>query len=383
MNKIINIFKINVDNSNRIFGLDLLRAAAIIFVLISHQGGIWPSPNWYFGVFGKLMGYDGVSIFFVLSGFLIGGILIKIIDKETMTLKTLFDFWIRRWFRTLPVYFFVLLLVCGIYKFFGDGLTGKEAVKHFIFTQNIFNPHPCCFYPEAWSLAVEEWFYILIPILIYIFINLFKVSAKRSILYTSIVIIIVITFFRYYRFSTSIFQNMEEWDLLFRKQVSTRVDSLMYGVLGAYIQFYHNAIWQKHKSKLLITGIIFLLIFNFVFPKTIPVNSLFNAVFSFTFMSVATVLLLPFLSNFKENKLLFSKLITHVSLISYSLYLLNLTVVNIWIINKFQWDNLTNNLIINLLAKNISYWIILISGSTLLYKYVEIPMTKLRDKIKL
>ena len=61
---------------------------------------------------------DGVSIFFVLSGFLIGGILIKVLETEPATFKTLFNFWIRRWFRTLPNYLFILLILIFFYGAF-------------------------------------------------------------------------------------------------------------------------------------------------------------------------------------------------------------------------------------------------------------------------
>lgn len=381
-NTILNIFRLQIDK-DRVFGLDLLRCAAIVFVVISHQSGIWPPDNWFLGVFGKLMGYDGVSIFFVLSGFLIGGILIKILEKNTINRKILINFWIRRWFRTLPAYFFILVVVCTIHRFFGNGITGKEVIKHFTFTQNIFEKHPGNLFPEAWSLSIEEWFYILIPIIVFVFIKLFNFSAKQSILFTAILVILIITSFRFYRYSVIKIENMDQWDIIFRKQVSTRLDSLMFGVLVSYIQFYHNLNWQKYKKPLLITGLSFFLIFNFVFPKIIAVNSLFNVVFSFTFISLATAFLLPFLSSMSSKQTIWHKTITYISLISYSLYLLNLTIVNRWIVNKISWDNLSDNFVFNLLIKNVSYWIILISLSILMYKYIEIPCTKLRDKFKI
>jgi peptidoglycan/LPS O-acetylase OafA/YrhL len=115
MNK---IFTIEI-YSNRVFGLDILRAAAILFVVIGHGSLLLSEElrvlcNYFF--------FDRVSIFFVLSGFLIGGILIKLIEKNGFSLTILKSFWIRRWFRTLPNYFLILIVLCIIQFLFIDDL---------------------------------------------------------------------------------------------------------------------------------------------------------------------------------------------------------------------------------------------------------------------
>src|SRR5690349_1477199 len=85
----------------RVFGLDLLRALAILFVVASHGTSLMPK------LLHQVMDHiilDGVSIFFVLSGFLIGGILLRTFERHGVTVRVAIDFWIRRWFRTLPTY---------------------------------------------------------------------------------------------------------------------------------------------------------------------------------------------------------------------------------------------------------------------------------------
>ena len=89
------VLKIEI-NSSRIYGLDILRAMAILFVVIGHGQYLLPRK---FNTFHSIFVFDGVSIFFVLSGFLIGGILIKIIENKEANTSTLIDFWKRRWFR--------------------------------------------------------------------------------------------------------------------------------------------------------------------------------------------------------------------------------------------------------------------------------------------
>ena|SRR4030067_605713 len=98
------IFKIEIDR-NRVYGLDILRAFAILFVAYGHGSAILGDhinkTIYYFPIF------NGVVMFFVLSGFLIGGILLKVINQTEFNKKDLFNFWIRRWFRTLPNYYLV------------------------------------------------------------------------------------------------------------------------------------------------------------------------------------------------------------------------------------------------------------------------------------
>ena len=97
--------QIYVSNS-RVFGLDILRALAILFVVLEHGNLLLPlqiSSVIHFVIF------DGVTLFFVLSGFLIGGILLKTLNKQDHTPKTIFNFWKRRWFRILPNYFLILV----------------------------------------------------------------------------------------------------------------------------------------------------------------------------------------------------------------------------------------------------------------------------------
>ena len=85
------IFKIPF-NENRIYGLDILRAFAILFVVIGHGTVFLPERMQSISNF---IVFDGVSVFFVLSGFLIGGILIKLLENKGASIKSLLNFWVR------------------------------------------------------------------------------------------------------------------------------------------------------------------------------------------------------------------------------------------------------------------------------------------------
>src|SRR5262245_39179853 len=95
-------------STDRVFGLDVLRAAAVSMVLVAHARylvmPLLPSAACL-----SIFGFLGVELFFVLSGFLIGGIILRTFP-EVPRLPTLGHFWIRRWFRTLPNYYLFLAL---------------------------------------------------------------------------------------------------------------------------------------------------------------------------------------------------------------------------------------------------------------------------------
>ena len=365
-------------NTKRIYGLDILRAMAILFVVVGHGKYLLPEKLRYIH---RIVVFDGVSIFFVLSGFLIGGILIKIVENKQANKKTLIDFWKRRWFRTLPNYFLILLIITFYFLITKNDFQVLSVKKYFIFCQNLFSPHPG-FFPEAWSLSVEEWFYLIIPTIIFILIAVFKIKPQNSILISAFSILLFVVFFRIQRYLSVDIASIGEWDTIFRKQVFTRLDSLMFGVLGAYIQYYFPQKWIKVKLPLLISGIVlFVIIKCLTLFSIVAVDSFYMCVLSFSVTSLATLFLLPFLSNLKTGSGVFYRGITVISLISYSMYLLNLTIVQKIIIKDIiPWDNLSGMKYLTVISQYSVYWIFTIIGSIIIYKYYEIPLTRLRDK---
>ena len=166
-------FKLEQSN-NRVFGLDLLRFVAIFMVLLGHSLILAPK---YLKPFVYKFLFDGVAIFFVLSGFLIGGILIKQLNKEKPSFNGLVDFWKRRWMRTLPAYLVILIFLLIYTAFLIPKNLPDDWFRFFFFTQNLFAFRPS-FFAEAWSLSIEEWFYLSVPLLLFGALMLFKSSIK-------------------------------------------------------------------------------------------------------------------------------------------------------------------------------------------------------------
>jgi len=143
----------------RLPGLDLLRSIAIVWVMLFHSflvGGLGPDFAWL-----SRFGWAGVDIFFVLSGFLIGSQLLRTLKRgEPLSLR---DFYWRRAWRILPA-FAVVLAVYVAFPVLREA-PGLEAWWQFAtFTLNLLvdYTHNQAF-SHAWSLCVEEHFYLLFP----------------------------------------------------------------------------------------------------------------------------------------------------------------------------------------------------------------------------
>ncbi len=151
--------------SNRNAWLDSLRAFSILAVLVCHTcSGFRDLQRTGEGGLGAIAGIGGhgVDLFFVLSGWLLGCLLLK---EKTGTGKIdIQRFWTRRWLRTLPAYYAVLFLSLG--QRVVQGRWSIEDAWYLLFVQNyVFESLP--FLGISWSLCIEEQFYLLIaPLLL-------------------------------------------------------------------------------------------------------------------------------------------------------------------------------------------------------------------------
>ena len=370
-----NYFTLNL-NKERIYGLDILRAAAILFVLIEHGK---PYLSKRIQDISDSFILDGVSIFFVLSGFLIGGILIKLFETKEASIRTLFDFWIRRWFRTLPNYYFVLfLLLIFLPRIFNGGMQNPFANSNYLFfIQNFNKPHLGLF-GEAWSLSVEEQFYLIVPIILFLLISIIKLSVKNAVLTVAVSLIIISMVFRYFKYSSIALNSLSDWDLNIRKEVLTRLDSNMYGVVGAFMFYYYNKLWKKYKNILLGSGIAIIICHRYFLDILFEGYGIYKCVFSFSLVSLGVLFTLPFLNDLKKGTGIIYKVFTFISIISYSLYLVNYSIFNGYAVRLLNICSFTGNTL--LAAQYIWYWLFSFIAAYLLYRLFEKPMMELREK---
>lgn len=380
---------------NRIFGLDLLRSTAILLVLYGHGFDPFLAEN--FPNLRSLIFMDGVDLFFVLSGFLIGLILIKQFEnKPDYPFLPIFSFWKRRWMRTLPNYYFILFLILFvpvIIPFFKGNSTviPFEVWSSFLlFSQNLFTPQ-VNFFSESWSLAVEEWFYLITPIILWLFHKIFKkVLTKKWIFLLVIITVLLGSIIFRYQIGLSLSGKIAEWDSHVRRIVFIRLDSIMYGVLGAFLKFYFPTLWEKKSlfPYMNLMGIICLFVTHYAYLEAIDNNTtIFINTIYFSVSGIGVMFLLPQIDSLKEppkygiTKIM-GKITTHISLISYSLYLTHGYLILGHLIrykNEYFDKQLPHSPFSGVLYF-ISYLLISIIISTILYYTVEITFMNKRTK---
>lgn len=356
-------------STNRIFGLDLLRAVAVMLVVQEH--GLWMLDPYVYSYRLRFLAYDGVSLFFTLSGFLIGQILIKLALRPDFCFAHLREFWVRRWFRTVPNYFFVVGLLLTAFALSGRSWPANVPA-YLLFFQNFATPHPD-FFPEAWSLAVEEWFYLLVPIPLFLASKL-RVRDRRKVFALVIWgVVLGVAALRIYRVVAFSEPTTFDWDLDLRKQVITRLDSIMYGVAGAYLVVYKSTLWQRYRWAAFAIGIAL-----FVLDKSFTGFTAYANFVKLSVMSIAVLCLLPILSTWRRKNDGITKAVTFISVISYSMYLLNLTVIQMFILPLLA-DSCAICKVEPALTY-FAYWVITIIASAALYYCFERHMTSMRDK---
>ncbi len=359
------------NTTNRNFGLDVLRATAILLVVSSHCTFLLPEFNSPLTDGIRLLGATGVDLFFVLSGYLIGGLIIRYLKTGKTFITDLIHFWKRRWLRTLPNYFVVLLLNILLLYFLSGNLS-SNIFLFFPFLQNFVTPHPD-FFTEAWSLSIEEYAYLLLPAVIYILINLFKSKPTLKIfLFATILVIGLLFVLKYHFYVTAEINSYKDWSASFRKVVIYRLDAIYYGFISVYLVNKYKIISHFRTLLLVFGSLIFISMHVVIVYFNVMPNDfkLFYSLLYLPLISLSLVLLFPWFLELKAKGFVL-KITQYLSTRSYAIYLVNYSLV-LLTVERFMIPSGYAVLI---------YLIVSLILSEILYKTIELPMLKLRDRI--
>lgn len=276
--------------------LDGLRALAILLVLLFHSTGRFDpveiSNSYALRFFST--GWNGVILFFVLSGFLVGNLALK--ELHDTNRIQLLKFWSRRMFRTWPLYFFMLFVAYWRY----DGPIEPPFWHYLTFTQNFFEPR---FFMQTWSLAVEEQFYFFLPLGLVLIARLGKGGWFPAL---AVLGVGLTALFRAW-FGPS-------------NNIAAVMDALLVGVSIAYMRLHRPALLQPLISRANLTFFCGVLVVYA--PFTFPEQSLARNVLGELGGAVGFGLMVTAaFGRTVLDRLLDSNLAFWIALVSYSVYL--------------------------------------------------------------
>lgn len=329
----------------RIYNLDLLRAIAILMVLFFHLTQMILSKIVIDKAIYNLGGF-GVNVFFVLSGFLIGGTYYK-----TANIKAGI-FLLRRFLRTYPPYLVVLII-----SWFTVYFTRKQAfdLGYLLMVQNFYKQIP--YFLVSWSLAVEEHFYILFALIIL----LFQKGSVQTWIW--IFLFIAPIFFRY-------FLSLEIHEFGYNTTATYfQIDSISLGVLAAYLTY--NRSFKFRSSAILSISLFLLLLITSYLLIRIHSHLIFT--FGTTVLNIIITAFMLSLYFSKELNLSKTLFIRQNASMAYSIYLVHPLCIHVGILLFSRIGNLAVTSVLTL--------ILVYTASYIFYTLIENPAIIYRNKI--
>jgi peptidoglycan/LPS O-acetylase OafA/YrhL len=295
------------------------------------------------------------------------------------------DFWLRRWFRTLPNYYlFLLVNILLVELAFGPG---RYSWQHAFFLQNLaWAEEMPFFFPEAFSLAIDEWFYLVLPLLVGLAAMAWRSSTRNAFIVATLLLIVLPTVARGLASPPSEVDGnaFKDWDERFRRVTIYHLDATGWGVLGAIVSRWHGGAWKAQQGRRAAIGVAGMvaglaLLWGFYveadlvmrFARVVNVASL-------TLIGSGTFLALPWVAGIPAAA---SKAVhwtvDHISQYSYSIYLLHLPLL--YLFDHLRPPEAMRSVPLVLLAA--ALWAVLVFvGSAAVHHAFEKPVSDLRER---
>jgi len=346
--------------------IDFLRCVAILLVLIGHILLVKPFSNKNFllekiNLYSKAGGI-GVDLFFVISGFLISGLIFKEYNqyKEFQPLR----FLIRRGFKIYPLYYIGILMGLFFYPLIlKQSFTYEDLLSELFFLVNYVNSgNPPL--GHLWSLAVEEHFYFFLSLFLFILIKLNKISFTIF-LNTYLLFFIIGLFLRIFNF----YEYQGSWWKVVPLSLN-RFDSLFFGVLLAYIFYFKRGVIKFVAKNAVLFFIISICIILLDFSPLVSWNIKSTFLLGINPISFGLIMII-LIENKKFDSSKLIKPLAFIGRYSYSIYIFHPFVI--YTVKK------------KLSGAPLLYFAVSLSLSVIigmsLSKLIEIPFLKIRDKL--
>lgn len=357
-------------NKDYFWGFDGIRAIAAISVILFHIAPV-SIVN---------LGWIGVDLFFVISGFLITNILLKNRHQPDYFKS----FYIRRSLRIFPLYFLVITPLIFANLFFGKSQV-NETVPYFLYIQNFTSIKNGYLWGlgHTWSLAIEEQYYLIFPFLIYF------LKGKKL---TSLIILLILT-----SIITRTYIAAKGFPIFYQStMLFTRADSLLLGALLPILfqNFkYDTKRIQNISLQFLLLGLTGLILFLFWQANTFNKESIlkdfgnnnlkgnFIGQYKYTFIALLFSGLIGMIAYDESNiikyliRILETSWLKYLGTISYGLYLFHYPIHVIYDQIAIKLE-IKDHLILGL---SIQLFLTFIT-SHFSWLYFEKPLLKLKNK---
>jgi peptidoglycan/LPS O-acetylase OafA/YrhL len=336
---------------------------------------VYSGGNFFLTIVSSILyrgGWVGVDLFFVLSGFLIAGLLFDEQTRfKTISFKT---FFIRRGYKIYPLYYVMTLGTLGVLvaaeRNFGRP---AEALPWLVYLQDYIYTPIGFLWGHLWSLAVEEKFYVLLPLLL---ILLAKGRAGEENPFKPIpALFVLLGFFCLGLRLTMVHRSVPYNDMAYLEPFHLRMDSLCFGVLIAYLYHFYPARFREVTGrfrKVFLWGGMAFLVPAFLFQlETTP----FIYSIGFTLFYIGSGAILAAVLENKTRTGVGARILAYLGVRSYSIYLWHFPLA--WLI----FDGpVAKNLRLDWFASMALYWAAALGLGILVSNRIEIPLLRFRDR---
>jgi peptidoglycan/LPS O-acetylase OafA/YrhL len=299
--------------ARRILALDGLRGLMTVFVVVSHFFAELPG-----GINALMFGWIGVDMFFVLSGYLVG----RLILEKSPHANFFSVFYVRRFLRTIPAYLVTVLVVFGLLRVcdpaWADADTTFPLWSYLTFTQPFFMVSEgvigAHWLAPTWTLAMEEHFYLIVPALI-----VFTPRRRLTLVLAGVVVLAV-------ALRLAIYQGGFANPMAALVLLPSRADLLALGILAAVAATTRGVAWPRFDLALRLTPLVALV--SILLMKALG-GKLFEILSPLAMSVGCACYLLSIVRGAPEAKRLESRVLRFFGNNSYCIYLTHLPVLGL------------------------------------------------------
>lgn len=357
----------------RVLGLDLLRLLAVVMVLTSHMpyatdevSALLRCYQW----FGKYCGSYGVDLFFVLSGYLVSGLLFK--EYQTNRSLSVVRFYARRAWKIYPSFYVLLAVTAVMQVYVVKWLPPTSALlSEALFLQCYVKP----FWNHTWSLAVEEHFYLVMPLLLAVLVRL---NPGHSDPFRSIpkLVLACCAFCLLARGVTFLYvTEYDLWTHFFPTHL--RIDALFFGVGIAYLRrFRHEwfvTTFKPWRRLLPLAGVSVIVALSLLKDNLPIYGSHYYHMLGFVHLYVGMGLILIGVTLLQIPRNLVTSAAAKIGSYSYSIYLWHLA-AKMWVLPSMReagWSWGTQQM---------TFWFMAFGVGIVMANLVELPLLALRER---